>query len=267
LEFGGIRSCGRRRAPGSMKPGRTEPARCKGEGHPTHEIDLVRFSLTVGGAELQRLHSTLSGEEAARARRFVQPGHGDRFVVARGRLRQILGRYAGCEAAAVAFDIAAHGKPSLRAAAGAPEPVHFNLTHSGDVAAVALCRNAEVGLDIERIRPVREGLARRYFAAEEVDSLEALEEAQRLPAFFRCWTRKEAFLKATGEGIGRGLGSFVVTVRADEEPSILSIDGNRAAGKAYFLADFDAGPGTAAAVCVHARCGRNCVSFRLRDFG
>ncbi|MBU1212438.1 MAG: 4'-phosphopantetheinyl transferase superfamily protein [Alphaproteobacteria bacterium] len=233
----------------------------------THDIDLVRFSLTVGDAELQLLQSILSEDEAARARRFLQQGHGDRFVAARGRLRQILGGYAGCEPAAVAFDSAAHGKPALRTAAGSREPVHFNLTHSGDVAAVALCRSAEVGIDIERIRPVREGLARRYFAAEEVAGLDALEVAQRLPAFFRCWTRKEAFLKATGEGIRRGLDSFVVTVGADEDPSIVSIDGDRAAGKAYVLADFDAGPGTAGAVCVHAGADRNRVAFKVRDFG
>lgn len=248
-----------------MKPGGVEPAGCERNGNSIHDVELVRFSLTVGHAELQALQSLLSSEEAARAKRFLQPGHGNRFVAARGRLRQLLGASCGCDAAAISFDVAAHGKPTLCTAGGTIEPIHFNLTHSGDVGAVALCRSAEVGIDIERIRTVGERLARRYFADPEVAALDALPEPERLPAFFRCWTRKEAFLKATGEGIRRGLDSFVVTVRPGEEARIVSIDGDRVAGEAYLLADFDAGAGMAGAVCVHTGTHPNRVQITLRD--
>ncbi|MBU2581444.1 MAG: 4'-phosphopantetheinyl transferase superfamily protein [Alphaproteobacteria bacterium] len=143
--------------------------------------------------------------------------------------------------------------------------MHFNLTHSGEVAAIAVCRTAEVGIDVEQVRPVSEGLARRYFSSAETEGIADLPEAQRLAAFFRCWTRKEAFVKATGEGIRRGLHSFTVSVAPDEAARVLSIDGDNEAGRAYCLENFEAGEGYAGAVCVATGAAGHGAAFTLRE--
>lgn len=231
-----------------------------------HNVEIWRYSLDVDVSELRQLRKLLCAEEAERAARFIAPEHGDRFIVARGRMRQILGRLSRCEAAALDFDVTANGKPFLRAVPGDCEPVRFNITHSGGVAALAVCRSGEVGIDIERVRTVCDGLAQRYFASEEVAAIEALPETERLHAFFRCWTRKEAFVKATGEGIKRGLDSFVVSLQAGGAARMVSIDGDAEAAKAYWLGDFDAGPGFVAAVCVHKGGRDDQVKVALHHF-
>jgi len=215
-----------------------------------HRVEIWRFSLDVADAKLRQFKALLSEDEIARAERFVQKAHGDNFVVARGRLREILCQYTGGEATAFKFEISETGKPSLTTPGEVETPVHYNITHSGGAAAIALCKSAQVGIDIERVRPVHEGLAQLYFAASEVAALDALSEPERLDAFFRCWTRKEAFVKATGEGIRRGLDSFVVSVEDGTGAGLISIDQDEAAAKAFLLRDFDAGPSMAGAVCV-----------------
>ncbi len=232
--------------PGSSGPSGRE--RCE---FMIHNVEIWRYSLDVVDKELQQLRTLLSDEEAERADRFVRICHRNRFIAARGSLRQVLGWQMGYDPAALAFDISPSGKPSLRAQNDVGEHVHFNVTHTGGDAAIALCRSAEVGIDIERVRSVRDGLAQRYFSIEEVAALEALSEPEQLEAFFRCWTRKEAFVKATGEGIKRGLDSFVVSVQPGTAARIISIDGNVEAAKAYSLVEFDAGTELCGAVCVH----------------
>lgn len=214
-----------------------------------HFVEVWQFPLNVGGKVLQQLKATLSLAEKERAARFVQPSDGDRFIAGRGRLRQILSRDTDLEPAALEFGVSGAGKPYLRTPRTAP---HFNLSHSGDAAALAVCRTAEVGIDIERLRPVRDGLAERYFSMAEAEALAALPEAARLMGFFRCWTRKEAFLKATGEGIRRGLDSFRVTVGPDEAARIQSIDGDCRAAQSWTIIDLEAGPDFVGAVAVHS---------------
>ena len=124
--------------------------------------------------------------------------HRQRFVAARGALRETLAKYAGCEPGRLEFQYGAAGKPAL-----ASGDLHFNLSHSRGLALYAVARGREVGVDIEKVR--REAalqlIAARFFPPEEAEALRALPPAERVEAFFRLWTRKEAYIKARGEGL------------------------------------------------------------------
>jgi 4'-phosphopantetheinyl transferase len=139
----------------------------------------------------------LSPEEAARRFRFAD--HQRRYVCAHGALRRILSRYTGLAPRALQFSAGPHGKPRLD-----PEStIRFNLSHSGELALVAVAEAREIGVDIEHIRPVDDAIriARRMFSSAEAVALDALPPAERTVPFFRSWTRMEALLKAAGRGI------------------------------------------------------------------
>ncbi len=163
---------------------------CEGEVH------VWRVALDLFSPE--SLTAELAPEEAGR--NFHRQGDRDRFVVAHGALRRVLSRYCGIAPAAVRFLRAPRGKPRLN-----PESdVRFNLSHSGGLALVAVARRCEVGVDVERIRPIPDALqiARRVLEREEADALETLKPEQRAEPFFVYWTRFEARLKAAGRGLG-----------------------------------------------------------------
>lgn len=157
-------------------------------------VDLAMTAGTVG-----RLAACLSEDERGRAFRFKFGRDARRFMVARSTLRVLLGGYLGLAPHGVAFTYGAHGKPALD---GIHAALSFNLSHSGDVAVVAAGWNRAVGVDVElrRTLPDLAALAARSFAPRERAVLDALPEMERPAAFFRCWTRKEAFIKATGRG-------------------------------------------------------------------
>jgi 4'-phosphopantetheinyl transferase len=192
-----------------------EEAEPLGEG----SVHVWRVGLEVPRADVARLAETLSEEERARAARFRSPEDGLRFTVAHGALRAILARYAGESAGGLVFHRNEYGKPALR---GATE-VRFNLAHSHAVALVAVARGREVGVDLERVLPGVEPLeiAGSYFTRREVAALAALPPEHRVHAFYRCWTRKEAFVKALGMGLSRALDSFDVSLDADSHAGLL----------------------------------------------
>jgi len=155
----------------------------------------------------------LSAEERAQAARFVFERDRVRFSIAHTALRDILSRYTGEDASAIVIHTAEKGKPYL---ADHPE-IRFNLSHSGCWAMVAVTRGREVGVDIECIRADRssEDIAKRFFAPAEVRALNGTPEHSRVQAFFACWSRKEAYIKARGEGLGIPLDSFEVSLGED----------------------------------------------------
>lgn len=175
-------------------------------------VDVVCCPLRVAVAEAAVLRAWLAPDEAARAARYVSPRARDEFVVARGRLRQILGALTGRAPGDVRFATAAGGKPGL--ADGAGGRLRFNLAHSGDLMLCALTLDHEVGVDVERVREEvgHEDIARRFFADDEIQDLAAVPPEARREAFFACWARKEAVIKATGEGLARPLKDFAVSV-------------------------------------------------------
>jgi 4'-phosphopantetheinyl transferase len=178
-------------------------------------IDMV----TSGGA-----HCThLSNAELDRANRYQFEKDRNRFIVSRCSLRKILSRYLDLPPAAIKFNHGEFGKPyidMLPRGGG----LSFNLSHSGEYILIAVGRNREVGVDVEKIRPEidLEGIARRFFSSSEVESLINLEDELHLEAFFRCWTRKEAYLKARGGGLSIPLDQFDVTLDPESPATLLA---------------------------------------------
>jgi 4'-phosphopantetheinyl transferase len=159
------------------------------------------------------------------------------FVAARSALRSILGRYVGRPAEEVRFLLGPVGKPSL---ADASSPLFFNLSHSREVALVAVTRCGEIGVDVEHVRDMatRDAMAERFFHPNEVATLRSLAPGARAAGFFNAWTRKEAFLKATGKGISYGIDRVEVTLTPGDSPRVLGVDGSRTEAAAWSLGVF-----------------------------
>lgn len=162
-------------------------------------------------AGLSRLESVLSTDEVARCARFRRAPDRHRYIVARGLLRIIAGRYLGLRAEEVAFDYSESGKPRLRAAQN-PIGLEFNLSHSGDALLIGFSEGFAIGVDVERLDPDVEldPIARQVLSDDEMMQLEGLPRAERLAAFYRYWTCKEACLKGTGAGVGAGMRQLEV---------------------------------------------------------
>ncbi|MBD2411449.1 4'-phosphopantetheinyl transferase [Nostoc calcicola FACHB-389] len=168
------------------------------------EIHLWRINLEQPEPQLQHLRTTLSSDEIARAERFYFQEHRQRFIAGRGILRSILGRYLGIKPSEVQFNYQQRGKPVL-AETFAESGLEFNLSHSQELGLCAVNCQREIGVDLEYIRPVSdlEALAKRFFLTREYEMLRSLPSNQQQEVFFRYWTCKEAYLKATGDGISQ----------------------------------------------------------------
>jgi len=166
-------------------------------------------------SRVPEIAASLSSDELQRATRFRFASHRERFQLTRGLLRILLGKYLDRDARELEFTYGPHGKPALQTPGGDPL-FHFNASHSGDFAAFAVTRVASVGVDIEELRPNTEceQIARKHFIDAELDELLALPPDERVRGFFNCWTRKEAFLKARGDGVFGGLSTFQVSLSA-----------------------------------------------------
>jgi len=203
----------------------------------------------------QSLWAALSAEEVERARRFRFQRDRDRFVTGRAVLRQLLGRYLGAQPRELEFRYGARGKPEL---ASNPSGICFNLAHSHDLALYAVTLNVAVGIDLELLRagPAEERIPERFFSPREVEALRSLPEAGQREAFFRCWTRKEAFLKANGEGLAFGLDQFSVSVLPTEATRLLETPYNPDEAARWSLYDVEPGSSYVGALAVRARLDR-----------
>jgi 4'-phosphopantetheinyl transferase len=191
---------------------------------PADRIDVWTWRLSVADIELTPLIQLLSVDERARVSRLAFAQDQTQFIVARAGLRQILATYLALPAGAIKFSYGEHGKPALSQYQSAP---FFNLTHSGEFAAVAVTRCGEVGIDIEQIRPVGPEIALRFFSEGEKATLAPLSGSEWLEAFYKCWTRKEAVLKANGKGLAGGLTSYDVLPARDATVWPLRVQGGR----------------------------------------
>lgn len=186
------------------------------ELHP-EAVHVWHVSLDAPGLSWEVLWETLVDEEQDRAERMSHEDARRAFVTARAVLRRILAGYLGVEPGAFAFHYGANGKPSLHDDAH-DRDLCFNVSHADTRALIAVAEERDVGVDVERIRPAMDvwALAERFFAPEEVDVLRELPEPERRRAFFHGWTRKEAFLKATGQGITVALDQLAVALDPDD---------------------------------------------------
>jgi 4'-phosphopantetheinyl transferase len=236
------------------------PLTAAGVGASPDIVDVVACRLDVRPDEAQALRRLLAPDELARAGRLRTDALREAFAVGRGRMRQILALAVGCPPAAISLGNDPGGKPRLDGPGGSR--LRFNVAHSGALMLCALTRDHAVGIDVESVSPDTEWaeLAARYLAPEEQRAIAALPPDARRDAFFACWTRKEAVLKATGEGLRRPLRSFVVSVPPDPA-AVLACDPALGPPDAWFLAALPVGPGYQGTVAV--RGGRETVAVRL----
>lgn len=214
-------------------------------------VDLYLWSLSERADP-----ASLSSDEQARADRFVYDRHRHAYIAARVGLRERLGQILGASAVDVAFQYGPQGKPSI-----ADGPC-FNLSHSGDVACLAIHPTAPLGVDIEAFRSVEDGIAERFFSPTEVAALHTLPAEDQRAGFFRCWTRKEAVIKALGGGLSIPLDAFDVTLGAnDAQLTRLDVDCQDAAD--WALTPFSVGQQMAG--CVAAKTGGASLSLNLKD--
>ncbi len=221
------------------------------------EAHVWRIRLERPSASVRRLRGELSTDEQERAARFHFEADQLRFIVSHAALRQILGAYVDRPPRDLNFAYGPKDKPRLVDECGGRE-VRFNLSHSSDVALVAVTGAREVGVDVERIRGLadRERLARRFFSPQEVAVLEGLPSESRDLAFFTCWTRKEAYLKGLGGGISIGLDKFDVSLVPGEPAALLRHRTDPGETSRWSLRDLEPGLGYAGALAVETPCDR-----------
>lgn len=224
------------------------------------DVHVWRVRLDVPPDVVADLVPLLSDEEKARARQGLRGEAGRNFVVSHGALRNILGRYLDQRPEQIRLVTDAQGKPHLASPAG-PPTFRFNLSHSGALALCAVTRGRDVGVDVERIRPVsawRE-IAARYFSRHEFEALCALPDGRALEAFFWGWTRKEAYSKALGLGVSRRWTQFSVSVAPGVTAELPDARSEPEGEGRFTLCPLDPTPGYVAAVAAqgagwHLRC-------------
>jgi 4'-phosphopantetheinyl transferase len=197
----------------------------------------------------------LANDERQRAQRFHFVRHRDAFVINRARMRSLLAGYLSQAPETLVFTYSQHGKPSLpEAALPASGSLRFNLSHTEGRAALAVVRAREIGIDVERIRPQADArkIAERFFSAGEREALREFTGEALDRAFFRCWTRKEAYIKAKGEGLSIPLHQFDVSVAEDEPAMLLGTRPDASEAGQWFLYDLALDPGCAAALAIAA---------------
>jgi 4'-phosphopantetheinyl transferase len=223
-------------------------------GLPEDEVQLWRVDLEAIRAEESRWQKILSSDELTRASRFHFSRDRERFLAGRALLRIILAGYLATDPNSLRFSYSQKEKPSL-GPPHADSKLMFNVSHSGGVALLAFTRGREVGVDVEQVRSdfELEAIARRFFSAHEQDQLAAVPAEEKPAAFFRCWTRKEAYIKATGDGLSLPLSQFDVSLDAGEQNALLATRLDAAEKSCWLLRDVPSGPGYIAALCIRGR--------------
>jgi 4'-phosphopantetheinyl transferase len=215
------------------------------------EVHVWRTFLDQPASSRQQLAQSLTADEQLRAGRFRSKRDRHHFIVGRGVLRAILGRYVGLEPSQIRFQYSPHGKPALLETLDG-DRVCFNLAHSHGLAVFAFTREREIGVDVEHIRPVPEAgqIAGRFFSSRESAQLRALPPEQQQTAFFNCWTRKEAYLKALGHGLARPLNEFDVSLVPGEPARLLHFAGHPEEASRWFIQDLKPAGGYIAALAL-----------------
>ena len=215
------------------------------------EVHLWRLDLKAAACGVEKWKSILSPDEKTRAARYYRETDRQYFITARATLRQILGSYLSVDPGALTFCYSAKEKPSL-GGAEASSGIEFNISHSGNMALLAFARQREIGVDVEQIRRDFDTgqIAARFFSAAEQRQLAALPEEQRSEAFFLCWTRKEAYIKATGKGLSLPLHEFDVSLAPKEHNALLATRPDPQERSKWAMRDIAVPGEYAAAICV-----------------
>ena len=225
-------------------------------------VHIWAIQTKVPSAAVAQCEECLTPEEVTRAARFGLDGPRHSFIVARGSLRRLLGKYLAADPLGIPLAYTPKGKPVL----ALDTRMNFNVTHSSDMAAIALALDCRIGIDLEEIRPLPdlEDIAKRFFCSEESAEILSYSARERESSFFRCWTRKEAYIKAVGEGLHMPLDSFRVAVKSGDCAKFIHIGGDAKAAEAWTLHDLNLASNCAAAVAYEDRV-RSLTVFPVDD--
>jgi 4'-phosphopantetheinyl transferase len=225
---------------------------------PTHRpglspdvVHIWRADVGAPAVSVANLERTLADDEVERANRLYSTELRERFVVCRGAVRQILGLHLDVDPALLQFERRPHGKPCLAVSRHGGR-IEFNVSHSGELLLVAVACGRPVGIDVEKKRPVADfdKISRRFFSPLEHATMEALPAHQREEAFFKCWTSKESYLKATGDGLSKPLDQFDVAVVPGELAALLSHRGDSSECSRWSMVELRPAEGYAGALTV-----------------
>jgi 4'-phosphopantetheinyl transferase len=215
------------------------------------DVHFWRVDLKAAAGEENQSLAVLSDDEQARASRFHFQVDRRYFIAARAMLRKVLAGYLAVDPGKLTFIYSPKNKPGL-GGAHANDGLSFNISHSGDIALIGCTRDRRIGVDVELIRNDFDtaAIAARFFSAAEQNQLAALPPEHRHEAFFRCWTRKEAYIKATGEGLSLPLDQFDVSLAPHDQNALLATRPDELESNQWSLRDLVVAPGYAAALCV-----------------
>lgn len=251
------------RWPDDESAARSQPA-AAGLGISGDETHIWRIAQDAPAEEVARLFGLLSEDERERAARFSFERDQTRFVVGRATVRRILARYLDTPPKSLRFTYGPRGKPALAPGSDTMD-LCFNLAHSDGLALLVVARGRAVGIDVERVHPsfAFEAVAERFFSPAERDALRALPEQERRIAFYTGWVRKEAYIKARGEGMALPLEHFAVSLAPGASPALLAVDGHPDEPARWTLRDVEAGEGFAAALAVEGRLANVCYTAAI----
>ena len=236
------------------------------------EVHVWRAQLDLPLAQVEQLRHSLTPDEVDRSDRFHFEKDRHHFIAGRGILRAILGSYLNAAPKQLRFSYNEYGKPFLNAGSEERPQINFNLSHSDGLALYGFVREREIGIDLERIRTnfEHEEIAARSFSPREVAVLGAVPPAMKALAFFHCWTRKEAYIKAQGQGLSLPLDSFDVSLVPGEPATLLATRDDPQEVSHWSLHDLAPGYGYAGALAVRGRndmCGNSAErAYLLRRF-
>lgn len=219
-----------------------------------NEVHVWQASLEESAPELDRFLHNLSADERTRAEKFHFQRDRERFITAHGILRAILNRYLDRDPKSLSFRYSSHGKPTLECESGL-DAIRFNMSDSHGKALYAVTRGREIGVDLEFIRCnlETEQIAERFFSQNEIATLRALPPGLRKYAFFLCWTRKEAYIKARGEGLSIPLDQFDVSLIPGKPAALLNTRPDSEEAIRWSLRDLVPDSGYAAALAAEGR--------------
>jgi len=215
---------------------------------PLTAAHVWKRSLHGSDAELEACHELLSEEEREKAARYRVERPRTDYILTRGTLRSLLSKYLRTTPQEISFRYTQYGKPFL----ANDTDLAFNVSHSEGLALLAFTRKRDIGVDVEKFRPQTDALklAERFFSVHERESLRSLSSDELHTAFFRCWTRKEAYIKAKGEGLSLPLHQFDVSIEPDPAEALIATRPDGAEATRWMLRNLQTNPGYAAALAI-----------------